>query len=229
MATILDLSIIIPAYNEAENIHTMWHRAKTALDTVPIAIEWLLVDDGSTDQTWSEINALAAQFPNIVTVQHDINFGLGTAIWSGVQQASKDWCTWIPADGQIPAESILEMLQLTSEANIVLLMRDEHQRTFFRRMLSVGLSGFINALFGFDPTGYTGIYLIRRSLLKDMKHVGSTAVQNYLIPIQGIKIHEEFTYAQTVIQPRISGSTKYANLNTILTTFVELIRLRFIL
>jgi glycosyltransferase involved in cell wall biosynthesis len=113
--------IIVPAYNEESNLTRTVLTAEARLrNQVAGRLEWVLVDDGSTDRTWSEITNLAHSIPNVISLRHIINRGLGAAIWTGMAQASSEWCTWMPADGQFAPQSYVDMVRLANESDLVL-------------------------------------------------------------------------------------------------------------
>jgi dolichol-phosphate mannosyltransferase len=222
------LSIVVPAFNEEPNLARTVLAAHAALQSQAAErLEWILVDDGSTDGTWSEMTGLADFMSHAITLKHPTNKGLGAAIWTGMTQASSDWCTWMPADGQLEPQALAHMARLAGESDLVLLMRDEDERARWRRLLTLALYGGMRILFGFDPFGFSGVYLVRRQILRQMPLYGTTAVQNYAVALhcqsQGYRIQR----TRTVIRPRTSGKSKVANLPTMLKTIYDLVRLRF--
>jgi dolichol-phosphate mannosyltransferase len=224
---ISSLSVVIPAYNEEVDLVQTTLSTEAALRScVSRQLEWLLVDDGSTDSTYSEITRLVSMIPNVVPLRHPENRGLGAAIWTGMTHASMEWCTWTPADGQVDPQSLINMMQLEDESDLVLLMRDEKGRGHWRQLLTLALYGWMRIMFGFDPYGFSGIYLIRKRILQDISSSGTTAVQNYAVAIHCQKLGYRIRQTQAVMRPRMSGKSKVANFPTMLKTLYELFRLR---
>lgn len=224
------LSIIVPAYNEEANVGRTVLAAEAVLrNHVAGRLEWILVDDGSTDGTWSEITALANSMPDVIPLKHVTNRGLGAAVWTGMAQASSKWCTWMPADGQFEAQSFVDMVRLADESDIVLLMRAENRRGRWRRILTLAFYGWMRVMFGFDPYGFSGIYLVRQQIIRDLPLCGTTAVQNYAVAIHCQRDGYRIRQTHTVIQPRMSGKSKVANLPTMLKILYEIILFRFVL
>ena len=228
MRMIPNLSIVVPAYNEEPNLaRTILAAEATLQGRAAERLEWILVDDGSTDGTWSEMTNLADSMSHVIPLKHPKNKGLGAAIWTGMTQASLDWCTWMPADGQLEPQALDHMARLAGESDLVLLMRDEDERARWRRLLTLALYGGMQILFGFDPFGFSGVYLVRRQILRQMPLYGTTAVQNYAVALHCQKQGYRIQRTSTVIRPRTSGRSKVANLPTMLKTTYDLIRLRF--
>jgi glycosyltransferase involved in cell wall biosynthesis len=228
MDTPFSLSIVVPAYNEEANLASTVSALEDVLLQHSIGpLEWLLVDDGSVDGTYAEITALAGRLTGAVPLQHPANQGLGAAIWTGMTRASGEWCTWMPADGQIDPQSIVDMVQIADKADVILLMRDETERGRGRQLLTLGFYGWMRVMFGFDPYGFSGIYLARRQIVQGLPSYGATAVQNYAVAIYGKKHGYRIAQVHTVIRPRLSGRSKVANLPTMIKTLSEIFVLRF--
>lgn len=221
------LSIVVPAYDEEASLARTVLAADDELrDRVAEKIEWILVDDGSTDGTWSEVERLVSMMKGAVSVRHQVNRGLGAAIWTGMSRASGEWCTWMPADGQFVPQAFVDMAQMTDRADLVLLMREEGKRKWWRQILTIGFYGWMRVMLGFDPYGYSGVFLVRRELVLDIPLHSTTGMQNYAIAIYGQRRGGRVRQVRTVIRPRLSGRSKVTNLTTMIKTFVDIIRFR---
>ncbi len=94
----MQLSIIIPAYNEEKSLEQTIGRFREYLDRQNYAYEIIIVNDGSTDRTGNTARELAAKFPMIKLVEHESNRGKGAAIRTGLLQAGGDFRLFIDAD-----------------------------------------------------------------------------------------------------------------------------------
>lgn len=103
------LSIIVPAYNEEENIYCAVEQIKKALKDFTDDYEVIFVDDGSTDGTWSEIVELHANNVNIRGIRFSKNFGKEAAIVAGLSEAKGSCGVVIDCDMQFSPEKITEM------------------------------------------------------------------------------------------------------------------------
>jgi len=95
----LELSVVIPVKNEAENIGPLVAEIHHALDPI-VDFEIIYVDDGSSDDTVSRIRALQLQDPRLRLVRHRESCGQSTAIRTGVIAARSRWIATLDGDGQ---------------------------------------------------------------------------------------------------------------------------------
>ena len=107
-----ELSVVIPAMNEEENIHAMHDRLVAALEEVVDGFEVVWVDDGSTDSTWEILKELASRDSRVRGLSFSRNFGHQTAVTAGVDAARGRAVVIIDADLQDPPEVIPELEQL---------------------------------------------------------------------------------------------------------------------
>ncbi len=133
-----DVSIIIPAYNEAETIKDVIEEIRK----VDSDLEIIVVNDGSTDQTGD-----IARESGVIVYSHPYNMGNGASIKSGIRIASGDVLVFIDGDGQHNPEDIATMLQYFPEFDMVVGARSKaSQVSLFRgagnRMLN-WLAGYV--------------------------------------------------------------------------------------
>ena len=105
------ISIVLPSYNEEENIHRAVARLSEVL--APEGMDWelIFVNDGSRDRTWERITEAAEKDPHVVGVRFSRNFGKEAAIMAGLACAKGDCCVVMDCDLQHPPETVVEMLQ----------------------------------------------------------------------------------------------------------------------
>ncbi|MCL2696910.1 MAG: glycosyltransferase family 2 protein [Oscillospiraceae bacterium] len=106
------LSVIIPAYNEEENIRKAAGVLSSILTAEKLDYELIFVDDGSGDGTWREISVLSAEDGCIKGVRFSRNFGKEGAIFAGLRRAQGNAAVIIDCDLQHPAELIPDMMKL---------------------------------------------------------------------------------------------------------------------
>lgn len=95
----MQLSVVIPMFNEAENAAALVQEVRAALEGY-YDYELLVVDDGSTDGTFEILDELARSVPALRPVRHPRNLGQSTAIASGVHLANAGWIATLDGDGQ---------------------------------------------------------------------------------------------------------------------------------
>ena len=104
------LTIVTPAYNEAENLPVLYQRLRRALDSIDIDWEWIVVDDHSSDETSAVLAHLAEQDGRLRGFRFSRNFGSHTAITCGLNHARGDCAIVMAADLQDPPEEISRLL-----------------------------------------------------------------------------------------------------------------------
>lgn len=106
------LSVVIPAYNEEQNIALAAARLSEVLETANIPYELIFVDDGSKDHTYALICEEARCNPAVRGVSFSRNFGKEAAIFAGLGEARGDACVVTDCDLQFPPEVIPQMWEL---------------------------------------------------------------------------------------------------------------------
>lgn len=106
------LSVVLPAYNEELMIKKTCRVLKQVLTEAKIAYELVLVNDGSRDRTWEEIQEAGAEDPHILGVEFSRNFGKEAAVFAGLAQASGDAVAVMDCDLQHPPQALVEMYRL---------------------------------------------------------------------------------------------------------------------
>jgi dolichol-phosphate mannosyltransferase len=105
------LSVVVPVFNESAVISAFYDRAIRALEAIPsFDFEVIFVDDGSRDDSYAQLTALAAQDPRIRVVKFSRNFGHQIAITAGLDHARGDCVVFIDADLQDPPEVVSTMI-----------------------------------------------------------------------------------------------------------------------
>ena len=111
------LSIVIPCYNEQETIVPYFTATDPILRSIPVNYEYWFVDDGSVDNTLSELKHLQAQYSDTVHyISFSRNFGKESALYAGLQATTGDYVVVMDADLQDPPSYLPQMLEiLTNE------------------------------------------------------------------------------------------------------------------
>jgi polyisoprenyl-phosphate glycosyltransferase len=109
------LSVVIPVFNEEGMIAQNVRRVARVLSEAGINHEIILIDDGSKDASWRELENCAAAVPGVKALKLSRNFGKEGALCAGLDHARGDCCVCIDADMQHPPEAIPRMYQLWRE------------------------------------------------------------------------------------------------------------------
>jgi len=168
----IDLSIIVPCYNEQGNLHELVDRIKKTLAVLSINYEIILVDDFSEDQTLNEIMDLYKTYTNIVWGKHDKNYGMAVAWQTGIDLSHGEHIVFIDADLQYQPEDIIRLFReiIRSKTDIVQGYRSTIGRLKDSRLLlSKGLHYTLNLLFGMRlKDNKSGFIIAKRDVIKDI-------------------------------------------------------------
>ncbi len=133
------VSIVIPAFNEEECLQELAHRLKGVID-LETKYKWeiVIVDNGSTDQTWTEIQKIIAETPFVKGIRLSRNFLMDGGITAGLADIKADACVLMCADLQDPPELIHDFLRKWEEGyeNIYGVVTERQGTSLLRRINS---------------------------------------------------------------------------------------------
>jgi glycosyltransferase involved in cell wall biosynthesis len=159
-----EVSILVPAKDEAENLPELLHLAGEALSPQPYSCEVVVIDDGSQDGTADVLRRIAAQYPFLRIATHRAQRGIADALKTGSDIAAGRILVFWPADlqylpGDIPA---LVAPILAGEADIVTGTKQGH---YDRRFVSWVYNGLCRWLFGVRVTDLNSVKAYRREVM----------------------------------------------------------------
>ena len=106
---IRDISIVIPIYNEQDNIIQLINEVRAALEK-KINYEIIVVDDGSDDNTYEEMNKIKKINKNITFISHKKNYGQSIGLRTGIIEANSEYIVTLDGDGQNDPRDILKLI-----------------------------------------------------------------------------------------------------------------------
>jgi dolichol-phosphate mannosyltransferase len=169
----MDLSVVIPVRNEAENIAPLIAEITAALAGLA-AYEILCIDDGSTDSTATEIMRLAAEVPGLRLLRHQLSYGQSAAIRTGVRAARAAWIATLDGDGQNDPADIPQLWRLARAAPpappVMVAGHRQNRRDRWSKRVGSRVANAIRArLLGDDtPDTGCGLKLFPRALFLDL-------------------------------------------------------------
>ena len=172
----IQFSLVIPTYNESENIGSLVTQLTRLLDGfLPEEYELILVDDDSPDRTWQRAQALSRTYPQLKVMRRESERGLSSAVIRGWQVAQGDILGVIDADLQHPPEVLLKLLQAVMEgADLAVASRHVEgggvsDWSIVRRFLSRGAQtlGLLvcPSVVGRVSDPMSGYFMVRRSAI----------------------------------------------------------------
>lgn len=221
------LSIIIPVYNEEDNLQPLYQALKTILDSLATPYEVIMVDDGSVDGSHQQLDQIANQDQNFKIIYFRRNFGQTAALMAGIEQARGEVIIPMDADLQNDPKDIPRLLEKLAEGYDVVSgwRKDRQDKTLTRTFPSMMANKLISWISGLVLHDYgCTMKAYRRDVIHGVRLYGE---MHRFIPIyakwQGAKVTE----IPVSHNPRIHGISKYG-LNRIVKVLLDLIVVKFI-
>jgi dolichol-phosphate mannosyltransferase len=221
-----DLSIIVFAYNEADNVAPVLGELRRWLAAHEPNAEILFVDDGSTDATATEAARALDGMPHRV-LRHERNRGIGAALKTGVAEASAPWVTFLPADGQIDPAAIgtLRAAAAGGDTDVVFSLYADRDDGFDRKLMSFGVRALVLAVHGVKLR-CEGPYLFRRELFVPEQLPSDSFFLNFEFPIRVLAARRPTRVVTINCRPRRSGVSKSARAGVVVRVARELLVFR---
>jgi glycosyltransferase involved in cell wall biosynthesis len=222
----MTLSIVIPLYNEEENIQLLHERLKKVLDTLKQEYEILFVDDGSTDRTLSLLEEIQTTDNRVIVLSLRRNFGQTAAFAAGFDFARGDVVVTMDGDLQNDPADIPKLLERIKDNDLVSGWRKKRRDPFFtRRLPSTIANWLISNVTGVKLHDYgCSLKAYRREVIKNLKLYGE---MHRFIPAvaswYGVRVAE----VETVHHARMHGRSKYGISRT-LKVVLDLITVKFL-
>ncbi|MFZ3138472.1 MAG: glycosyltransferase family 2 protein [Thermodesulfovibrionales bacterium] len=211
----LAFSVIIPVYNEEENIPELYKRLTTVMEKLCSddgfsidGYEIILVDDGSTDRSWQLIKELHVIDQRVKGISFSRNFGHHNAITAGLDYARGEAVILMDGDLQDPPEEIPKLYEKFKEGyDLVYGIRQQRQDPVVKKVVSFLFWWVLRKFSGIDiPKGQTMLRIMSRRLVDTIKEM-----REYSRFIHGIMAWAGFrvTTLEVLHNPRIKGKSKY--------------------
>lgn len=141
------LSLVFPAFNEAENLPALLESAISIGEGLALDFEIVIVDDGSEDESGELLLASSARDPRIRAVHHAANRGYGAALRSGLREARGDLVFFSDADLQFDLAEIQRLLEHAEDFDIVAGYRSPRRDPWIRRAIAEVWGAVVRLLF----------------------------------------------------------------------------------
>lgn len=162
------VSIVIPVYNGSATITELVERLLAVFGSEGRACEILLVNDGSPDDSWQVIQALAAAHPQVHGLKLLRNFGQHNALLAGIRQARGEITVTMDDDLQNPPEEVPKLLAGVAEGHdVVYGVPHEGRHGMFRDFASFAVKVALRVGLGYQHASYTSAFRAFRTELRD--------------------------------------------------------------
>ncbi|HEV2723933.1 MAG TPA: glycosyltransferase family 2 protein [Thermoleophilaceae bacterium] len=221
------LSIVLPAYNEEDNVEAAISEATAAAERLVAEHEIVVVDDGSSDSTAERVRGLAVADPRIRLVQHDDNRGYGEALRSGFLSSRLDFVFFTDADLQFDMGELVLLLPYAGTVDVVAGYRINRQDTLVRRINAHAWNCLVRVLFYVPVRDIDCAFKLfdRRALRAvDIEAVGAMVNTELMVKLgrSGASVVEVGVHHR----PRRAGEARGASPRVIATALREILRMR---
>ncbi|MDB5166202.1 MAG: glycosyl transferase family 2 [Candidatus Saccharibacteria bacterium] len=171
MRTLGAVSVVVPTFNEAENVSLLLDRLDATFKTAHLTYQIIFIDDHSTDGTVALLQTLQSKYPLEVHLKKGKR-GKAFSLMEGFRFVKYDAVCMIDADLQYPPEAIVSMYELmcNNQADIILSRRVDNATGWMRKLATATYNAiFTRLLFGFDYDTQSGLKLFDRKILGNIK------------------------------------------------------------
>ncbi len=222
-----DLSIVVPVFNEQDNLRKLMQEIAAALDPQPIDYEVVFVDDGSTDESLAVLKELAASYSRLRYISFEENRGQSAAFCAGFDEALAPRVATMDADLQNDPADLPAMLRLYDQGNeMVIGWRVKRKDVWIKRIGSKVANAIRNRLTR-ESVRDTGCSL--KIMDKDMvcripRFNGMHRFLPTLMKMQGARVAE----IKVNHRPRHEGESKYGTWDRAVAGAYDLIGVRWL-
>ncbi len=223
-----ELSLVIPCYNEQDNLRALITAIRAAVDPLKLPYEVVITDDCSQDKSWEILRELAAADPRIRPQRFAFNCGESAASWAGMKAARGRYIVTVDADLQNDPRDLPAFLQALEKFDCVCGTRvaTRGQGDNFLRIASSRIANWVrNKLSGEQISDAGCTYrAFKRDCIADLKFFkGMHRFLPTLIKMEGFTV-TEITVSNN---PRFAGQSHYGVWNRLFASFYDLLAVRW--
>ncbi len=222
------LSIIVPVYNEEENVRPLYEKIRSVCESIGKSYEVLFVDDGSQDKTFDVLSEIREYSPNLSVIRFQENKGQTSAMAAGFEYAQGEFIISMDGDLQNDPADIPQLLEkLDEDYDLVCGWRKERQDKFFtRRLPSVIANWIIGKVTGVDiHDNGCSLKAYRAEVIKQVPLYGE---MHRFIPAMSTVVGARIAEIVVKHHPRQFGTSKYG-LGRIWRVFLDILAFKLIL
>ncbi len=223
----MDLSIIVPIYNEEDNIQRFYDELTAVLDPLGLEYEIICADDGSQDRSFTLLKQLAQEDPRVKVIRFRRNFGQSAGFSAGFDYARGDIVITIDADLQNDPSSIPDLLEKMSEGyDMVSGWRKDRKDDFLTRKLPSKIANWLIS----RTTGVNvhdrgcSLRAHRKEIVKEINLYGEL---HRFIPDMAAWVGASMAEVPVAHRPRMYGQSKYG-IGRTFRVILDLITVRFL-
>jgi glycosyltransferase involved in cell wall biosynthesis len=221
------LSVIVPIYNEEENIPPLHDELREVLEGLDQPYEVVYVDDGSSDGSFELLRAIAEAEPHVQVIRFRRNFGQTAALAAGIDASVGEILVFMDGDRQNDPHAIPSMLAKLDEGYDVISgwRKNRHDAALTRKLPSRVANMLISAVSGVHLNDYgCTLKAYRREVIEDLRLYGE---MHRFIPAYADWYGARIAEIPVNHRPRLAGKSKYGLSRTI-KVLLDLLTLKFL-
>jgi len=221
------LSVVIPVYNEESLIYDCCVKLYDFLGGIEINFEVIVIDDGSTDNSWQEILKLSKEFSQIKVFKQK-NMGIGGALASGISLCSGEYIILWPVDMILTRNIFLNYQRYFGQADIIVGYREKRiGYNVLMKFKSVLYNNLVRLLFGLRLKDVNWISVYKSSYMKSTNFTQNGIPMLTEILVKAKKKGLRFKEVKCQMQPRETGKASASKLSVMIKTLLSLLHLWF--
>jgi glycosyltransferase involved in cell wall biosynthesis len=211
------LSVIIPAFCEAENILGTLGNVTAALAPLPVNKEIIVIDDGSTDGTGALVRANSERFPAVRLLVNDRNMGFGWTYRRGVEAATGDYIVMVHGDNAWGADTLEELFRHVGEADVIIGFSRNmwKSRKLSRTLISKAFTFLLNRITGRGLKYYNGLQIHKADVLKGLEIQSSGYGFQAEVLVKALRQSRTFVEVPMDVMERAQGESKAFRLKNV--------------
>ncbi|HTY45841.1 MAG TPA: pyruvate dehydrogenase complex E1 component subunit beta [Patescibacteria group bacterium] len=223
-----DVSVVMPALNEQENIQVAIVNTLKAMADCNIRGEIVAVNDGSTDKTEELIKEISQGDGRVRFIRHEKPKGIGSSFWDGVDVARGDVIVMLPGDNENDPWEIFRYFKLLEHVDIIIpFIFNRQVRSVFRNALSFVYRFIINSTFAVNFNYTNGTVLYRKSVLKELPYRSCGFFFQTDILVRTVKkgyLFSEVPYRLGLRKSGVSKAVSFPSLLQVIKGYLRLVR-----
>ena len=206
----VDVSVILPAYNEEASVEVACEQITTVLEQAGYSYEILFVDDGSTDSTWVKVKGLATKDNRVRGIRHRTNFGKAAALANGFTYARGEIMVICDADLQYDPKDVVRVIDKVCDGwDVVCAHKVVRRDPLSKRLPSKFFNAFVRATTGVKLHDINaGLKAFRHQAAEDLVKYGYGELHRFFVILAAKK---GYTVTEIPVESlyRTNGHSKY--------------------
>ena len=224
------LTVVVPCFNEQDTVEDAVRSIYELAPSLPVDLQVLLIDDGSTDGTKQKMEGLCRNYPACRMKVHPKNVGLGAAVTGSYNDiAPGSWVTVVPGDNEFLFESILNFMEVRNRYDVILgYFQNPVIRTLSRRLASYFFMKTVQFLYGFPYRYLNGMKMYRVDAFRGIEVLSRGHAFNAELLAKALLRNPRLRIGEAqfvwIGRPSVGGSSKAVRPGSILRSVWEVFK-----